>query len=352
MLVVGASGGLTAFELETGQPVWSRPQALGGRDTPIDQIAIVADVILVQLPGPGTGSEVAAFDRLTGGEMWRTGADDGRHTLIDPNGQPLLLRRRRVDDGNVVELIDPLDGQPLGDPLPLSSVTAVGRDLGVQPAERTVAIWSPDLMEVVAGPVDAFDLRAVAALDGAVVALDLDGRIAAFDDAGVRTDEQLVAPPAGSAPDVRADLAGVASPVAIVAGEVSLGFTVEAGDIVVAWERAGRVGGPLVTDRGTLGLIVEPLADGERRETIIDVIEGVTISELDAGRERLPLLARNGYVLAPDLAADERMLDAYDYDGRRLWSLPIGPGAEYELLDDAVVTLDRSTAGSVLTVAR
>ena len=95
-------------------------------------------------------------------------------------------------------------------------------------------------MEVVAGPVDAFDLRAVAAVDGIVVALDLDGRIAAFGDAGVRTDEQLVAPPAGSSPDVRADLAGVASQVAIVAGDVSLGSAVLAGDWVTSHERLGR----------------------------------------------------------------------------------------------------------------
>jgi hypothetical protein len=249
----------------------------------------------------------------------------------------------------VVVAIDLETGVPIGEPQASSSVTAVGEDLGVEPSDRRVAIWSPVTQEIVAGPVDSFDLGAVAALDGAVVALDLDGRIAAYDAAGIRTDATLLTSQTGES--ARSNLLGVieSSSIAVVASETSLGFGVVEGEIVVEWERSGRISQLVAADRGHLGVLVEVDAGGLE---IVDAETGETVARPASGRERLPLLARNGYLLAPALDDATRVVTAFDYDDRELWSVTLGQDAVYDLYDGAIAVVESTAERSRLTILR
>jgi len=352
IVVVGAAGGLTVFELATGSQLWARPDALGGRDIEVDRITLVDGLILVQMSSVA-GSDVRAHDRATGDELWASDGGGGAYTIADATDRPTVLRRSRVDGRNIVQSIDSVTGAPLGEPQALSSVTAAGRHLGVEPTGRRVAVWSTDRQEIVAGPVDSFDLSAVAPLDGLVVAVDLDGRFAAYDDDGVRTDEELLAPPSADGSGARTDLLGVveSSSVAIVAGETTFGLSVDDGEIAIDWQRPGRMNQLVGTDRGEVGIVVEPEVS-EPRAAVVDAERGETIAVAAPGRERLPLLARNGYLVAPDPDADERVLEAFGYDAERLWSLPIADEAEYEVLDGAVVVVEQTPGRSVLTIVR
>ena len=352
LVIVGAAGGLTVLELADGREVWSRPELLGGRDIEIDRIAVSDDRILVQVSSVA-GSDVRAFDLASGVELWSSDGGGGASTIQDATDRPSVLRRSRVDGRSVGQLIDTETGTPMGEPMTLSSVSAMGRHLGVEPADRQVATWSIDRQEIVAGPVDSFGLRAVAPLEGAVVALDLDGRIAAFDEDGLRVDERLVAVPDGDT-TVRADLLGVtgSTSTAVVGSDTSIGFTVEGDDIVVRWQRDGRASELLDVGWGTAALLVESDAAGPARVSIVDATSGQTVATPPDGRERLPVLGSNGYLAAPEPGSNQRVVEAFDYDDRPLWSLTVADDADWDLLDDAVIVVERTLTSSVLTVAR
>lgn len=355
VVVVGTAAGVTALALDDGEVLWHSDGDPTG--PAVERIAVMGDRVVVQQQSPTGDNEVRSIDRLSGNDAWRS-AGDGNVTLAGPADDPLLVRRNRVDDATVLELIDPLDGMAIGEPVRMSGVTAVDGHLGIQPARRKVAVWSIDTNGLVAGPVDSFNLRTVAPLDGSIVALDLDGRIVAFDEQGTRTDELPLVGAGGDEGDgasARFDLAGIVptARIGIVAGDSSTGFTVADGRIEAVWRRDGRVTSPVATVEGDRSLLIAGADAGAIRETVIDPATGRTIGEIRvARRERVSMLGRNGYVVAPAVEDPERVVEGFGYDGRRLWSLVVPPEADYEVVGGVVMLVEETSAGGSVSIAR
>lgn len=353
VVVVTTADVVRAFDLDDGTALWERE--LGDRT--FDRVAVIDDRFVMQERAPGGRSVVRVVDAMTGDDVWDSFDLDGVDTIAGPPEEPLIVRRTRVDDATEMAIIDAESGVPVGDPVRLSPVTAAGALFAVQPSDRRVAVWSPDDATVVAGPVDSFDLRTVAALRGSVVALDLEGRIVVFDETGLRADEQPFQSDAFGEFTGRAELAGVveSAGVGIIASGSSLGFSVDDARIETVWQRPGRVLAPVETEAGPRSVLVGPTEpSGEIRETIIDPADGstVAVTDLDGKRERGPLLGHDGYVLAPAVGAAERVVEAFDHDGSRRWSLTIPAGARYEILGGVLVIVERTADGASVSVAR
>ena len=360
LVVVASADGVTALSEGDGEVMWRRMHAAGAGD--IRRVAVMGDRVVVTQQRPTGTTEVRAFDSGTGTEIWRTGGDDGTYSISGPVDGPAIVGRLRVDGGTVLTLLDPVDGSALGDPVRLSSVEATGDDLGVVPSDERVAVWSVRDGEIVAGPVDAFNLRTVAELDGSVVALDLEGRIVAFDEGGRRTDELLVvgndSAPDGSAAIAQVDFVGVApsEQVGIVSGESSFGFTVVDGRIEIVWRRDGSVATPASTSIGDLSVLVgrDDGGDGAVGEVIIDPVSGRTVTavEVPGPWERISTLGSNGFLVAPTVGATERIVSAVGYDGEPLWWLTLAPEADYDLVGGVVLIVEPTPDGDSLSVAR
>jgi hypothetical protein len=358
LVLVATGDGITALSEVDGEVVWRRVNSAGAGD--VERVAVVAGRVVVTQQGATGSTEVRAFDRENGTELWRTRGNDGSFSIVGPTHDPIIVGRSRVDDGTVLTLLDASDGTGLVDPIRLSGVEVVGGDFAAAPTDREVAVWSAHDLDVVAGPVDEFNLRSVAELDGGVVALDLEGRIVAFDDDGGRSDELvLVGSPesldgAVAASDV--DFVGVTSSgIGVVSGEVSVGFTVVDGRIETVWQRPGFVVEPVATAIGDRSaLITRGGADGEIVESIIDPTTGSIVMPIEAPgpRERLSSLARNGFVVAPTVGASERVVSAVGYDGEPLWSLPLSPEADYEVTPVGVVIVEPASDGADVSFAR
>ncbi len=353
LFVVASGDGVIALD-DDGAVVWRQMSAAdaGG----VKRIVVMGEHVVAMHQGTNGLTEVRAFDRADGTEVWRTRGGDGAYTISGPDHDPMIVGRTRVEGATLVTLVDPVDGSTIGDPLRLSAVAAVGDALAVESADRQVAIWSTDDVDFVTGPVDAFNLRAVAPIDGAVVALDLEGRIVAFDEGGERTDELLLVTGPGDAIG-QVELAGVVpdAGIGVISGESSLGFTVVGGQIATLWSRDGRVTSPVATSQGARSVLIVPGdVSGEISEVIIDPADGRSITTIDGTgrRERISTLAHNGYLVAPTVGAAEREIHAFGYDGAPLWSLSIAAEADYALMGGVIVVVENTSSGGSVSIAR
>ena len=208
VVVVTTAEGVHGLRQDDGTVSWER--LFDGTVPVVDRVAIVDGHFVMQQRAPGGRSVVRVLDAASGADVWDSLDLDGSLTVAGPPERPVLVRRTRVDDSTMLELVDAATGAALGDPVRLSAVTAAGDHFAVQPSDRRVAAWSVGEREVVAGPVDSFNLRTVAPLRGAIVALDLEGRIVAFDERGRRADEQPFVSDAPGEFTGRAELASLA----------------------------------------------------------------------------------------------------------------------------------------------
>ncbi|WP_419477017.1 PQQ-binding-like beta-propeller repeat protein [Ilumatobacter sp.] len=358
LVVVATGDSIAALTEADGEVAWRRANAVDAGD--VERVAVMAGHVVVTQQAASGATEVRAFDPADGTELWRTRGVDGSYSIVGPSHDPMIVGRARVDGGTLLTLLDAADGTPLAEPFRLSGVEVTDGDFGAAPSDRRVAVWSADSVDVVAGPVDAFNLRTVAELDGTIVALDLEGRIVAFDEDGRRADELRLVADDGSGDGADAiaevDLVGVAGAgVGVVSGETSLGFAVVDGRIETVWQRPGHAGPPTPTSVGHLTVLTSA-DDGDPGigETIIDVASGTSITTIVAPgpRERLSMLAWNGFVVAPAVGATERVVSGVGYDGRQLWSLPLSPEADYEVTRLGIVIVEPAPDGVDVSVAR
>ncbi|NNE11070.1 MAG: PQQ-binding-like beta-propeller repeat protein [Ilumatobacter sp.] len=344
---------LVAFDLAGGTELWRRSVDLPARGA--DAVEVLGDRVVVERRSPGGATGVTVFDRLTGDEVWTADAE-ATYQLRGEAGRRFLVRLSRPDDVSLLELVSPVDGAIVGGPIEVGAVSVAGLDVVAQQFPREqVGIWSVEELATVAGPVPQFNLRTVAALDGAVVALDLERRIVAFDRDGNRIDERLFESDAFGEFRSRAELAGVVpgTGIGVVSSGSSLGFEVRDGRIETVWERPGRAGRPVTTAAGPVSLLVGPRgASGEIDDTLIDPRTGETLVVTDEGttRETEPILGHEAYVAAPEIGAAERRLEAFNYDGQPLWDLVIEASAGYLVADGAVVVVERRPGDSTIVV--
>jgi PQQ-like domain len=357
LVFLPSAGSVVAFDMGTGAERWRH--AIGADKSGVSRIAVSGDRVLVQPNGPSGDGGIVALDRISGDEIWAADAGAG-YRLVGPDTAARVVRAfggGAADRTQRLEPIDAADGTVAGKPILVAEVAVPGTDdMARRVSDRRATIWSWDEMADIAGPIDTFNLAAIAAVDDAVVALDFDGRIVAFDQNGDRTDERPFESDAFGEFTGRATLAGVVPDrnLGIIASGSSLGFRIADGQIDTAWKREGRALQPVPTEIGPISVLIGPEpGSGEINDSLIDAVSGETIRVTDAGetREREPILGHNAYVLAPEIGAGERELTALRYDGTELWTMPIPRSARYSFVDGTVVLIERASTGSAVTVA-
>jgi outer membrane protein assembly factor BamB len=346
VLVVDTGPSVHAFDQLTGAELWVREPV----DEPFARDLLASDggafIFDHEAGGP---TDLVAVDLRTGTERWSRSDPGGAVIVVDER----LIAFERGGSQTTVQLVDPLTGE------------GVGPRFGVGPTSAAppyVASWRGDSVALHdletggrLGPrVDGVNLRALDVVGGVLVGFDTDDKIVVFDDRGVRSDERRFVSDAFGDFSGRAALIGSVPgrEIAILSSGTSLGFTVAGGNIEVVWEVDGRVGTPVDTEVGAVSVARVIDADsGEVNHALVAAATGETLTVTDSGvtREEDPQVRWNGYVLAPEAGRTERVLDAFDFDGERLWSLTLPDVASFVLADRSLVVLERGLDRTTVT---
>jgi len=331
-------GELTVRDVADGAVRWHREVPITGDHA----VGVFGDVVLHVWGANSSGeaTEVAGYDALDGSRRWGA-AFDGDMLLLDG----AILEYAWTDDVPVVHVIDPATGSEIGPAVRAVKMRqpegfVIGRAAGGLVALAT------DTGRVASTVVPALEVAGVAPVGRRTVTFTESADVVLYGHGGDVLDSRRFESDAIGDFRGRAELVGAVpgTSLVIVASGSSVGLDVGTGRIVQRWEVPGRVGTPVDTELGPLAAarIVDP-ATGQVDTAIIDLLDGATVVVTDEGTTRTgdPLVARDGYVAAPEVGDPTPELVGVGFDGAQQWSLAADDVAWYRLIDGTLYVLHR-----------
>lgn len=345
-MVTGSS--VRFHDRTTGDQRWTRPIS----DSFADVSFVDGAVAIIERRAATGTSTIALVDAATGDVRWSRSSLDSDFLRVDGSlfERSTERRPRRIR----LDRLAPATGIPDATTIVDERIDAAPPHLA-SPAGDRARLHLAATLEPASVAVDTFELQAIALVGDSVVGFDADAAIVAFDATGRRSDQRPFVGGASGGVAGRAVLVGGVPEhdVGIVAGGTSLGFRVVDGRIEEAWTVSGRVGPPVATERGPVSpaRVVDP-ASGEIDIALVDPVDGRQLAVTDAGvtRELDPVVAWNGYLVAPQIGAAERIVAAFDFEGRERWRLTLPPGASFDAGQGLVAVVERDVVRDVVTV--
>jgi len=340
---------LVASDLTTGEQLWSRPLS----DSALRRGLFVIDttVALVETLADGT-TTTSAVDQQTGTLLW---SRSGSGQILGATDR-WLYEFSETESGDRLVPRDPSTGERAVEELTVLSVDLDGpTPCVVEIADDGRLVVRKLESEQPGGVrVDSYEIRELASVGDSLVGFDAEATIIAFDQHGERSDERPFVSNAFGDFVNRAELVGgvPGHNVGIVSSGTSIGFEILDGQIELLWELAGRVGRPVLTEIGPVS--VARLVDqttGEIDMALIDPIDGTVMIITDVGetREADPVVAVNGFLIAPAAGSAIRELSAVGFDGAPWWSVMIPRFGSYVVDEQTVVVIERIGGRSAVT---